>query len=242
MAISLRNQSALVVGASSGIGRAVAVALAAEGARVTAAARRQDRLLALEQEVRAAGGTIQTVCADVTVREDVRRMVAAALESFGALDLMVYATGTNVPDRAFAVLKPETWDMMVQVNLTGAFNCTYEVVPLMRQAGGGLIIYISTISVQVPDVSGAAYQASKHGLSGLAHAVRLEEKANGIRTSVIFPGLCRTELLEKRPAPTPPEILAHALEPEDVADAVIAVARLHPRAVAPELVLLPSRL
>ncbi len=207
-----------------------------------AAARRQDRLAELSAEVRAAGGILETFPVDVRDRAQVKAMVTAAQECFGRIDLMVYATGTNIPDRAFAVLKPETWDMMLSVNLTGAFNCTYEVVPLMRAAGGGLIIYISTISVHVPDVSGAAYQASKHGLSGLAHAVRIEEKVHGIRTSVIFPGLCRTELLDKRPAPTPPEILAKALEPEDVADAVLALARLEPRAVVPEMELLPSRL
>lgn len=242
MAVSLKDRSVLVVGASSGMGRATAAALASEGAQVTAAARRLDRLHDLAAQVHAVGGAIEIVCADVTDRVQVKRMVSAALERFGALDVMVYAAGTNIPDRAFAVLRPETWDMMLSVNLTGAFNCTYEVVPVMRAAGGGLIIYISTISVHVPDVSGAAYQASKHGLSGLAHAVRVEEKANGIRTSVIFPGLCRTELLDKRPAPTPPEILAKALEPEDVADAVLGVVRLHPRAVVPEMELLPSRL
>ncbi len=242
MAVSLKNQSALVVGASSGMGRATAAALAREGARVMAAARRRDRLSELAAEVRAAAGVLEIFPVDVCDRALVKEMVATTKKRFGGIDLMVYAAGTNIPDRAFAVLRPETWDMMLSVNLTGAFNCTYEVVPLMRSSRGGLIIYISTISVHVPDVSGAAYQASKHGLSGLAHAVRLEEKAHGIRTSVIFPGLCRTELLDKRPAPTPTEVLANALEPEDVADAVVALARLEARAVVPEMELLPSRL
>ena len=69
-----------------------------------------------------------------------------------------------------AKLTPKTWDMMVAVNLTGAFNCTHAVLPRMREAGGGLLVYISSIAVHLPDQSGAAYQASKHGLSGLAHA------------------------------------------------------------------------
>jgi short-subunit dehydrogenase len=110
----------------------------------------------------------------------------------------------------------------------------------MRAAGGGLIIYISSIAAHRPDLSGAAYQASKRGLLGLAHATRLEEKNHRIRTSVVLPGLCRTDLVHKRPTPTRKEVLNLALEPVDVADAVLAIARLHPRAVVPEMELVPS--
>jgi NAD(P)-dependent dehydrogenase (short-subunit alcohol dehydrogenase family) len=112
----------------------------------------------------------------------------------------------------------------------------------MRAGGGGLIVYISTAAVQMPDVSGVAYQASKHGLTGLAHGTRVEEKRHGIRTSIIFPGLCDTEILAKRPVPTPREVLDKALDPQDVAQAVLFLAQLHPRAVVPELQLLPSGL
>lgn len=227
-------ETAIVVGASSGIGRATALALAAEGVRVMAAARREEKL----GELRG----VEICSTDVTSRPQVKRLVSTALDRFGKIDLLVYATGENIPARAMKVLTPETWDMMLAVNLTGAFNCTHAVLPAMRAAGGGLIVYISTISVHEPDVSGAAYQASKHGLSGLAHATRLEEKRNGIRASVIFPGLCRTDMVNKRPVPTPKEVLDLALEPEDVAEAVVALARLNPRAVVPEMELVPSRL
>ena len=112
----------------------------------------------------------------------------------------------------------------------------------MRQQQGGLIVYLSTGAVQRPDVSGVAYQASKHGLTGLAHGTRVEERERGIRTSIIFPGLCDTEILLKRPSPTPQEVLQFALQPDDVAAAVLFLAELPPRAVVPELQLLPSRL
>jgi len=227
-------ETAIVVGASSGIGRATALALAAEGVRVMAAARREEKL----RELRG----VEICATDVTDRPQVERLISTALDRFGKIDLLVYATGENIPARAMKVLTPETWDMMLAVNLTGAFNCTQAVLGSMRAAGGGLIVYISTISVHDPDVSGAAYQASKHGLSGLAHATRLEEKQNGIRTSVIFPGLCKTDMVNKRPVPTPKEILDLALEPEDVAEAVVALAHLNPRAVVPEMELVPSRL
>jgi len=132
--------------------------------------------------------------------------------------------------------------MMLSVNLSGAYYITQAVLPAMRQAGAGHLIYISSISGMVPDVSGAAYQASKRGLLGLAHAIRVEEKENGIRTSVICPGLVDTEILEKRPVKPGPEILAKALQPEDVAEAVLAVAKFPPRVAIPELQILPTYL
>ena len=112
----------------------------------------------------------------------------------------------------------------------------------MREARFGHIIYISSISGHTPDVSGAAYQASKRGMIGLSHAVRLEEKENGIRTTVVNPGLVDTEILEKRPVKPPAEMLAQALLPEHVAEAVMACAKMPPRAVIPELTIVPSAL
>jgi serine 3-dehydrogenase len=231
-----------VVGASSGMGRAIATSLAEAGARVMAAARRIERLRAWQDEMRGRGADVEAQMVDVTDRAQVDRLVAAALERLKRIDIMVYATGTNIPERAMSVLSHKTWDMMIATNLTGAFNCTKAVLPEMRRAENGLIIYISSISAHIADVSGAAYQAGKHGMTGLAHATRLEEKLNGIRTSIIFPGLCKTDLVNRRPVPTPKEVLDLALEPEDVAQAVLAIATLPPRAVVPEMELLPSRL
>ncbi len=242
MSVSLKDQVVIVVGASSGMGRATARKLAEAGATVIAAARREDNLRTLQTESAANGQTIECVPTDVTQQADVERLITTTLDKFGRIDLLVYATGTNIPDRSLQVLTAETWQMMLDTNLTGAFLCTRAVLPAMREQGNGLIIYLSTAAVQMPDVSGVAYQASKHGLTGLAHGTRVEEKANGIRTSIIFPGLCDTEILTKRPTATPPEVIAKALTPNDVADAVLFIAGLPPRAVVPEIQLLPSRL
>jgi NADP-dependent 3-hydroxy acid dehydrogenase YdfG len=224
------------------MGRAIATALARAGANVMAAGRRIERLRSWQDEVRGCAGEVDTRMCDVTDRAKVDRLVADTVARFGGVDLMVYCAGTNIPERAMEVLTPKTWDMMIAVNLTGAFNCTRAVLPVMRRVENGLIVYISSIAAHLPDLSGASYQASKAGLAGLAHATRLEEKANGIRTSVIYPGLCRTDLVHKRPTPTPKEVLDLALEPEDVAHAVLAVATLPPRAAMPEIELLPSKL
>ena len=233
MTISLKDQSAVVVGASSGMGRETALALAREGMKVLACARRKEQLSALEKE------GIRTRVVDATKRADVDALFAAA----GKVDLLVYCAGMNIKERAMTVLSTETWDEMIAVNLTGAFNCTKAALGPMKQAGGGLIVYISSVAANLPDsVSGAAYQAAKRGLAGLAHATRLEERKSGIRTTLICPGLCDTDMLQKRPQPPTPEVLAQALKPSDVADSVVYVAKLPPRAVVTELELLAARI
>lgn len=224
------------------MGRATVVALADAGAHVVAVARRENRLLTLKQEIQSRGGSVVTSLADVTQADQIERTIAGALQKSDRIDLLVYATGTNAPDRALPVLTRERWDELLATNLTGAFQCTQAVLPAMRRQKGGLIIYIASACVQFPDVSGVAYQASKHGLVGLAHGTRVEEKQNGIRTSVIFPGLCDTEILTRRPVPTPRDVLDQSLAPEDVASAVLFLANLPSRAVVPELQLLPARL
>jgi NADP-dependent 3-hydroxy acid dehydrogenase YdfG len=238
----MQNQLALVVGASSGIGRASAVALAREGFRIMASARRADRLTQLQSELRAAGATIEIFPADASKQSDMEKLAHHTRQAMGEIDLMVYATGTNIPDRSMKRLTPAIWDNMIAVNLSGAFYATHAVLPGMRERGAGYLIYISSISGQVPDVSGAAYQAGKRGMLGLAHAIRVEEKENGIRTCVIMPGLVDTEILQFRPVKTPAEMIAKALQPEDIAAAVAAVAKLPQRAVVPELQILPTYL
>lgn len=242
MAYRLAGQVALIVGASSGMGRATARRFAAEGTHVALAARSEEALATLATEIESDGGRALAVPTDVRDGAAVDRMIARVGEVFGRLDILIYATGTNIPDRSLERLTRETWEMMLATNLTGAFHCTQAALPPMRAQGGGLLIYISTGAVQRPDLSGVSYQASKHGLTGLAHGTMQEEKGRGIRTSIIFPGLTDTPLVLKRPTPTPPEVMAHALQPEDVAEACLFVATLPPRAHVPELVLLPSRL
>jgi serine 3-dehydrogenase len=242
MPVSLKDQSVLVVGASSGIGRETAVLFAREGARVMAAARRKDRLAELQAQLAKEGHPIEIATADASVAAEMDALAKSTTGKFGKIDILVYVTGTNTKDRTMTRLTPAIWDMMIGVNLNGAFYATHAVLPGMRNAGAGHLIYIASISGIVPDISGAAYQASKRGMLGLAHAIRVEEKENGIRTCVICPGLVETEILEKRPVKPSAETLAKALQPVDVAEAVLAVAKLPARAVVPEMQLMPTYL
>ena len=240
MPVSISGQVAVIVGASSGIGRAAAVLFAREGSKVVAAARREDRLQSLKDEMAREQRAITVRRADASVVEDMQQLARETLQQFGRIDILVVASGINTPDRSMERLTPQIWNSLIDVNLNGAFYATHAILPSMRSAGSGHLIYVSSVSGIMPDVSGAAYQASKRGLIGLAHAIRMEEKKNGIRTSVICPGLVDTELLEKRPVKPSPEELARALQPEDVAETILHVAKLPPRASIPELLLMPA--
>jgi serine 3-dehydrogenase (NADP+) len=240
MLVSLSGQVVVIVGASSGAGRAAAVLFAREGARVVAAARREDRLQSLKDELAGEQRDITVRRADASNVEDMQQLAQAALEQFGKIDILVFASGTNTRDRAMERLTPEIWNSLIDTNLNGAFYATHAVLPSMRKAGSGHLIYISSISGLLADVSGAAYQASKRGVLGLAHAIRMEEKQNGIRTCALCPGLINTELLDKRPVRPSPEVLAKALQAEDVAEVILFVAKLPAHASVPEMQLLPT--
>ena len=235
----LTGKVAIVVGASSGMGEATAQTFVAVGAKVVLAARSADKLSALAEDL----GENALACAtDARDPAASKTLVENTIAAFGRVDILAYVTGTNIPDRALEVLTEETWEMMLGTNLTGAFHCTKAVLPVMREQNEGLIIYVSSGCVQKPDASGVSYQATKHGMVGLAHGTFHEEKANGVRTCVIFPGLTDTPLVLKRPVPTPPEVVAQALLPQGVAEACLFVAALPARAYVPELVLLPAGL
>ena len=207
-----------------------------------ASARRRDRLEDLQKELADENIEIGISVADAADPAAMDELAARTVEQLEKIDILVYASGTNTLDRWLPKLTAKTWDEVIGVNLNGAYYATRAVLPAMRERKSGHLIYIASISGIVPDLSGAAYQASKRGMLGLAHAIRVEEKENGIRTCVVCPGLVDTEILEKRPVKPPPETLAKALQSDDVAEAVLFVAKLPPRAVVPEMQIMPTAL
>jgi NADP-dependent 3-hydroxy acid dehydrogenase YdfG len=238
----LSGQVAIIMGASSGMGQATVRAFAAEGAKVVLAARRQAELDALQAEVRKAGGEAVAKSADVSKRADVDGVVEAALQAYGKVDVIVNCAGVNTQNRQVAVLDQAGWDRIIAINLTGALYCTQAVLPQMRAQGGGLIIHIASISALWGDFAGVAYQASKHGIVGLANATRMEERQNGIRVTVIYPGLCDTPILKNRPVPPTQEQRDKMMKPEDIAQACVFAASLPPRTYVSDLTLMPGAL
>ncbi|HSB81518.1 MAG TPA: SDR family oxidoreductase [Candidatus Methylomirabilis sp.] len=238
----LEGQAAIIVGASSGMGRATAQAFAAEGARIVVAARRKGELDTLVSELKAAGREALALAADVGKRPDVEAVVQMAGERFGRVDVLVNCAGINTRDRQLARLDPAGWDRVIGINLTGAYHCTRAVLPRMREQKGGLIIHVASISALWGDLSGAAYQASKHGIVGLANATMMEERLNGIRVTVIYPGLCDTPILNNRPVPPTQADRDRMMKPEDIAQACVFAAGLPPRTYVSDLVLMPGAL
>ena len=215
----LAGKVAVVTGGGSGIGAAIVARLAAEGVTCHALARRGP------------------VVVDVTDHKAVR----AFFDSLDRVDILVCAAGDNVKGRRLEEMTPDVWDKLIAVNLSAAFYCIEAALPKLRAARGDVVL-IGSVSGAWPDGSGPAYQAAKAGLSALGRAAGYEEHANGVRFSVINPGLVDTPILQKRPVPPPAGLATAMLRPEDVAEACHLLVALPRRAHIPELAILPARL
>ena len=236
----LADKTALITGGATGIGQAIAIALAQEGCRVAIAGRREDKL---QQAAGAWQGQPPILIhpVDVTDRKTVAELFHWTNQTLGRVDILVNNAGINSPQRTMADISPETWDHVLQTNATGAFNCIHAVLPQMRARQDGLIINIDSISgLRATVLSGVAYSASKFALLALGTAVALEEGKNGIRVTNICPGEVNTPILDGRPKPPSAEQRQKILQPDDIAAAVLMVACLPPRAHVHELVIKPT--
>jgi NAD(P)-dependent dehydrogenase (short-subunit alcohol dehydrogenase family) len=161
------------------------------------------------------------------------------------MDVLVNAAGTNVPRRSLAELSIEDYQLVIDTNLNGALYCVQAVLPGMRARGRAdrgvatIINIVSDAGLIASPKAGPAYVASKFGLAGLTQSINAEERANGIRACAIFPGDIDTPILDRRPAPPPPEARQRMLRPEDVADCVMLAVSLPDRAVIEQLVIRP---
>lgn len=236
----LTDKVVLVAGASSGMGRATALAAAEAGAKVVAFARRERALKDVVEAIVALGGEAIAVAGDAADARDAARAVSAATDNFGRLDVLVNSVGTNIRERSLDQLTARSWSDLLHSNIDTAFVLTQAVLPTFRRAGEGLLIHISSRSAKRADASGAGYQVGKAAVAALAHATMEEERDNGIRVTVIYPGFTDTELVMQRPVQPTAEELAKALWPEDVARMCVAVMELPRRAYVPELLLYPT--
>ncbi|CAH1649214.1 SDR family oxidoreductase [Chelatococcus asaccharovorans] len=241
MGHDLEGREVFIAGASSGMGRAIAIAAARAGAALILLGRNKaglDITATLAREA-APGCSIRTLVADASDATALAEAIAGT--DLSQVDTLVNSVGTNIPERAFDQLTTESWQQMIDSNLTAAFNLSKIFLPLMRARENGLIIHIASTAARKPDKSGAAYQATKAGVLSLTHALMEEEWQNGIRATAILPGMTDTPLLDRRPTPVTPEARASALRPEDVAAACLFVLRLPPRAHVAELHIGPSQ-
>ncbi|MCY4596384.1 MAG: SDR family oxidoreductase [Bryobacterales bacterium] len=237
----LKGKGAIVTGAGSGIGEAVARCFAQEGAEVVTVGRTRSKLQQAVVDAGDCGARLHPYPLDVSDAQAVDTLTAWAADTLPQIDILVNNAGTNVQRRALEDLSREDFDTVVRVNLNGAFYLMQAVLPGMRERGDGVLITVSSIAgVRTSVLGGASYSASKHGVRSLSLAAHLEEGPRGIRSCVICPGEVNTPILDNRPVVPGDDKRALMLQPEDVADAALLVATLHPRACIPELIITPT--
>jgi|TARA_B100000809_G_scaffold136913_2_gene134417 NADP-dependent 3-hydroxy acid dehydrogenase YdfG len=235
--MKLQDQIVIVTGGGSGAGAAIVATCVAEGAQVVAMGR---DVAKLEAACAAAGEGAHAEAGDVRDRARIKEIVAGTIDRFGRIDILVNNAGVNIADRSLEKLTPQDWDLVMDVNATGAYNTVHEVLPQMRKQGSGLVLAVSSMAGMGPSVlGGVVYSAAKHAMSVLTKMVDLEEAKHGIRSCVISPGEINTPILDQRPVKVSDEHKARMLQPEDIAAAVLFVATLPQRVVIPEMVIKP---
>src|SRR5947208_10823257 len=236
MSMGSMPKVAIVTGGGTGIGRAVAVALAGEGYSVVVAGRRKEPLEAAAAEGSRLGARMLSVPTDVRDPRSVKALFAKTLETFGRLDLLFNNAGSGAPPVPLEEVTFEQWTSVVDVNLTGAFLCTQEAFKLMKsqQPRGGRIVNNGSISAHAPRPNSAPYTATKHAITGLTKSLALDGRAFDIACGQIDIGNAASEMAMRMTRGVPQANGTIAPEPvmdlKPVADAVLYMAGLPPDA------------
>ena len=222
---SLKDKVAVVTGASQGIGREAALALAEAGAKVAVAARNEEKLAALVKDIAAVGGEAFAVKMDVADAEQVKVGFKQVVEKFGRLDILVNNAAVTRDGLAMR-MKKDDWDAVLQTNLTGAHLCIQQVLPIMMKARAGRIINISSVVAQSGNAGQANYVAAKAGLIGLTKAIAIEIASRGVTVNAVAPGFIETPMTDVLPDKVKEDLktripLGRMGSPRDVAAAIM---------------------
>jgi NADP-dependent 3-hydroxy acid dehydrogenase YdfG len=196
MAVNIEGKVVVITGASSGLGESTARFLAANGAKVVLGARRKDRIDALVNDITAKGGSVLGFKTDVTKRGDVEALVKGAMDRYGRIDVIVNNAGI-MSIAPMAALKVDEWDRMIDVNIKGILYGVAAVLPIMQKQKQGHIINIaSVVGFKILAPGGVVYSATKFAVRAVTEGLRMETRADNIRTTIISPGAVATELAE----------------------------------------------
>jgi 3-oxoacyl-[acyl-carrier protein] reductase len=225
---SLKDKVALITGASQGIGRDTALALAQAGAKVAVAARNEEKLASLVSEIESAGGSALAVKMDVADAEQVKVGFKQVLEKFGRLDILVNNAAIT-RDGLSMRMKQDDWEAVLKTNLTGAHLCIQQALSTMMRARSGRIINISSVVAQSGNAGQANYVASKAGLIGLTKAVAIEIASRNVTVNAVAPGFIETPMTDVLPEKVKEELktripLGRMGSPRDVAAAIVFLA------------------
>lgn len=224
----LNDQVAVVTGASQGLGKAVAIALATNGAKVVCLARNAEKLAATVSEIEAAGGTGQAVACDVTDRQAAADAIQAAFDEHGRLDILVNNAGIT-RDKLMRGMSDEEWDSVIATNLTSCFVCCRAAAGIMRKKKYGRIINMASISGLMGNPGQANYSASKAGMIGMTRTMSKELVNRGVTVNAVAPGFIASEMTEELGDVVLEEVkkripAKRVGQPEDVAAAVLFLA------------------
>jgi NADP-dependent 3-hydroxy acid dehydrogenase YdfG len=193
MSNNIEGKVVVITCASSGLGEATARHLSAQGASVVLGARRTERIQSLADELTGSGGKALAVTTDVTQYDQVQRLVDAAVQTYGRIDVMINNAGL-MPSSPLERLKIDDWNRMIDVNIKGVLYGIAAVLPYMKEQKAGHIINVSSVAGHKVRAGGAVYAATKHAVRALSEGLRQEVKPYNIRTTVISPGAVATEL------------------------------------------------
>ena len=237
----LKGQVAWVTGAGTGIGEAAARALAAAGMKLVLSGRRESELNRVAQHIKQAGGEARVAPLDVTDAPAVEAVVQSIVNQEGRIDVAINSAGLNIPQRNWNQLSREGWDQVIRIDLDGAFYCCHAVLPVMRRQQGGLIVNVSSIAgKRVSPMTGPAYSAAKFGLNAMTDSINVENCIHGIRATAVCPGEVATPILEKRPVPVSQEDRARMLQPDDLGELMLFLARMPKHVCINEILITPT--
>jgi len=245
MTDKLAGKVAIVTGASSGIGEATAIALAAEGATVAIVARRSDRLDDLAKRIIESGGQVFAITADVSDEAQVNDLVQQTQAKFGKVDILVNNAGVMLLGMIDGA-NTEDWRRMINLNVLGLMYVTHKVLPLMKAQGEGHIVNISSVAGRVANAGSGVYNASKWAVGAFSESLRKEVYQNNIRVTIIEPGLVATELPQHVTDPKAKETTAKfygsvkTLESEDIAAAIAYAVTQPPHVNVNEILIRPT--
>ena len=237
----LEGQVAIVTGAGTGIGRAAAKMLAADGAKVVVVGRRPEPLQSVADEILAAGGEAVVHPADLMDGDAATGVATFTLEKLGRVDILVNNAGFSSKIRSVKYVQPEEWDAVFRINIDAVYRLTQACLPNMLERGSGTIITTSSMAALKPGVlGGSPYSAAKAASLNFSNGLNSELRAEGIRATAIIPAEVNTPILDGRPAPPDDEARKLMMEPEDVAACIHLAATLPPRTVIEEIVVAPT--
>ena len=239
----LAGKKILITGASSGFGRGIALACAAEGADLALVARDTERLQAVADLARAQGSEVVICPANIADQTQVLAAVAHAKVALGQIDILVNDAGMNVTQRSIKDTSLEQWRQLLDVNLTSAFLFTKAILPDMIARQAGTIINVASRAALHPHLAGGVgYSTSKQGMDALTQVTNEEANPHGVRACLLCPGVGNTPLLDRRPVPPPLEQRAKMLQPEDLGAVVVLIASMPPHVNIELVSMLPTRI